>query len=198
MYDLKKVIEANTNDGVIDYEKVMGEIDNSYVNPIIAKKTDKSKLMPEAVNEVIKGLGIEGESLDDLKLYVKKLGGSTDEAKEENLKLMKQVKELEEKYNIEVDTRSKLEKDAQDKKQLDLIKGLGITDEKQIEFFKWDFNNQVTEEKSFELVVEEYAKNNDVKTTTKFIKDDFGAGGSSKDLDIATAWKERRSHTRTK
>jgi len=72
MYDLKKVIEEFTVDGVVDYDKVMAKLDNDYVNPIVAKKTDESKLLPKAIAQVVSELGVEGESIDDLKLYVKK------------------------------------------------------------------------------------------------------------------------------
>ena len=196
MYDLKAIIEANTVDGVIDYEKVMGDIDNGYVNPIVAKKSDKTKLIPEVTAQLIKELGVEGESIDDLKLYVKQMGGSTDEIKEAKLALDKKYKELEEKYNGEVETRTKYEQEKQEAHRNDLIKGLGITDEKQIEFLKWDFNRKVTEDKDFDTVVAEYAKENDVTTTTKFVKDTFGPTNNSKEIDIATAWKAKRSLTR--
>ena len=194
MYDLKKVIEANTKDEVIDYEAIMNVIDNEYVNPIVAKKADESKLMPKAVASVIKELGIDGESIDDAKLYIKQLGGSTDEVKEENLKLMKQVKELEKSYNETVEAKTKMENDLKDKSQTDLIKSLGVTDEKQIKFLKWDFNNQVNEEKDFETVVAEYAKENKITTTTKFIKDDFGFQGNEQGIDIGDAFEKLRKH----
>jgi hypothetical protein len=201
MYDLKKVIEKNTNDGVIDYEAVMGTIDNDYVNPIVAKKADESKLLPKAVNQVINELGIDGETIDDLKLYVKKLGGSTDEIKEENLQLTKKLKEIESEFNQTKEAKAKLENDIKEKTQNDLlIQSLGIDTttkegQKQLEFYKWDFNRQVDDEKTFEDVVSGFVKENDIKTTTKFIKDDFGQG-NSKDLDIGAAWAEKRKHTR--
>lgn len=196
MYDLKKVIEANTVDGVINYDGVMGTIDNDYVNPIVAKKTDKTKLIPEVVADVVKELGIDGTSIDDLKLYVKKMGGSTDEIKEANIKLENELKELKGLYDVEVETRTKIENETRLNKEIAAIKGLGIEDKDAIDFYHYKFNKAVTEEKTFEQVVEEYAKENDVKTTTRFVKDDFGSGGSSKDLDIGAAWKEKRSHTR--
>jgi len=190
MYDLKKVIEANTNEGVIDVEKVMESIDNEYVNPIVAKKTDKTKLMPEVTATMIKELGIEGESIDDIKLYIKKMGGSTDEIKEANLTLEKRFKELEEKYKGEVETRATLEKEATNKYQTELVQSLGIEDKSQVEYFKWKFNNEVTEEKDFKTLVEEYAKDNNVKTTNRVIKDPFS--NKSNETDIAEIWREKR------
>lgn len=200
MYDLKKVIEANTVDGVVDYDKVMGVIDNDYVNPIVAKKADESKLLPKAVSQVISELGIDGESIDDVKLYIKQMGGSTDEIKEENLQLTKRLKEIEGQYNETLEAKTKFEKEIQDKNRTNLLVstlGLDISTkegQKQLEFYKWDFNNQVNEETTFEDVVKGYAKEHDIKTTTKIIKDDFGAG-NTKDLDIGDAWKSKRQFT---
>jgi hypothetical protein len=189
MYDLKKLIEANTVDGVIDYEKVMGGIDQDYVNPIVAKKTDKEKLMPEVIESVVKELGIDGKSIDDLKLYVKKMGGSTDEIKEANIKLELQLKEIQANYDKEVATRTELENKAREDYQVNKIKSLGIDDTDQVEFLKFKFNKQVTDDKDFDSIVAEYAKENGVKTTTKFIKDDFGNPAGT--IDLGEVWREK-------
>ena len=189
MYDLKKVIEEFTVDGVVDYDKVMAKLDNDYVNPIVAKKTDESKLLPKAIAQVVSELGVEGESIDDLKLYVKKMGGSTDEFKEANIKLEKQLKELENKYNIEVETRTTLENASKLEKEYAAIKQLGVQDEDQLEFLHFKFNKAVTEEKPYEQVVAEYAKENKLKTTTKFIKNEFG-GNTESGIDISEAFNK--------
>ena len=129
MYDLKEVIKANTVDDVVDYVKVMELLDNDYVNPIVAKKTDKEKLSTEAVSNLVKELGLNGvESTEDLKLYVKKMGGSTDEAKEANILLELSLKELQGKYDGEVDIRTKLETVTKTTNERDAIKALGIED----------------------------------------------------------------------
>jgi len=193
MYDLEKVIIANTKEGVVDFEKIMATLDNDYVNPIVAKKTDKEKLSKEAVSSLVKELGIDGESIEDLKLYVKQMGGNTDEIKEANIKLQKEFDELKGNYDLEVDTRTKLETATKETNQLNLIKGLGVTDEKQIKFLQWDFNNQVTDDKKFETLVEEYAKDNKLKTNTRFVKDDFGSTSSSKDIDITEAYERLKN-----
>lgn len=196
MYDLKTVIETNTKEGVIDFTTAMATLDSDYVNPIVAKKTDKDKLLSEAVANVVSQLGIEGNSVDDLKLYVKKMGGSTDEVKEENIKILKELENLKTEYNKEVESRTKMEQENKDKSQLELIKGLGISDEKQIRFLKWDLSQQVTDEKSFEQVVEEYAKNNEITTTTRIIKDEFGTNKGA--VDIGAAWLEKHNKNRKK
>lgn len=191
MYDLKSIIESNTNDGVIDYEKVMASVDNDYVNPIVAKKTDKEKLYSEAVSTLVKELGIEGETVDDLKLYVKKMGGNTDEIKEANIQLDLKVKELQGLYDKEVEARTNIEKETQLSKQMEAIKGLGVTDPDQVEFLHYKFNKQVTEELPFDQVVTNYAKENKINTDAKFVKDTFGLGGEG-GIDISEAYKKLR------
>lgn len=189
MYDLKKVIEEFTVDEVVDYDKVMAKLDNDYVNPIVAKKADESKLLPKAIAQVVSELGVEGETIDDLKLYVKKMGGSTDEFKEANIKLEKELKELENKYNVEVETRTKIETETRLEKEYQAIKKLGIEDDDQVEFLHFKFNKAVTEEKPYEQVVAEYANENKLKTTTKFVKNEFG-GDTEGGIDISEAFNK--------
>ena len=196
MYNLKEVIEANTVDGVIDYEKVMGTLDTDYVNPIVAKKTDKEKLSKEAVSTLVKELGIDGENVDDLKLYIKQMGGNTDEIKEANIKLQKEFDILKSNYDIEVDTRTKLENETKLSNQIALVRGLGFDNENEIEYMQFKFNKLVSDDKTFDQVVEEYAKENGVKTTTRFVKDDFGGKGSDKEIDITNAFDKLMKNRR--
>ena len=196
-FDIKKLIDSHTTDGEVDYTKINEELEQQNRN-IVVKEANKEidKIKNETLATLVKGIGIDGETIDDVKLYIKTLGGSTDEVKEAKLKLEAQFKELEDKYNKEVESRSQLENQAKEEKQLALIKGLGITDEKLIKFYKWDFNSKVTDDKTFEQVVEEYAKENDVKTSTKFIKDQFGASGNETGIDISDAWNSQRNRKR--
>jgi len=117
------------------------------------------------------------------------MGGSTDEFKEANIKLEKQLKELENKYNIEVETRTTLENASKLEKEYAAIKQLGVQDEDQLEFLHFKFNKAVTEEKPYEQVVAEYAKENKLKTTTKFIKNEFG-GNTESGIDISEAFNK--------
>ena len=196
MYDLKEVIKANTVDDVVDYVKVMELLDNDYVNPIVAKKTDKEKLSTEAVSNLVKELGLNGvESTEDLKLYVKKMGGSTDEAKEANILLNVALKELQGKYDGEVDIRTKLETVTKTTNEREAIKSLGIEDKDSIDFLHFKLSKLVTDDKDFNTVVAEYAKDKDiVKTATRFVKDDFGSTSNS--VDIGAAWKAKREARR--
>ena len=193
-FDIKKLIETHTTDGEVDYTKVNEELEEQNRN-IVVKEANKEveKLKGEQLTNLIKEIGVDGETIDDLKLYIKKLGGSTDEVKEEALKLEKELKELQGKYEAEVETRTKYEQEQKEQKELDLIKSLGVEDEKQIKYLKWDLSQKVSDEKDFATVVEEYRKENDITTTTKFVKDEFGSVKSTKDLDISEAWKAKRN-----
>lgn len=193
-FDIKKLIETHTNDGEVDYTKINEELEEQNRNIVVKEsKKEVEKLKGEQLTNLIKEIGVDGETIDDLKLYIKKLGGSTDEVKEEALRLEKELKELKGKYDTEVETRTKLEAAQKEQAEIELIKGLGVTDEKQIKYLKWDLSQQVTDEKDFATVVEEYKKENDITTTTKFVKDDFGSVKSTKDLDIGEAWKAQRN-----
>ena len=191
-FDIEKLIQQHTNDGEVDYTKINEELETQNRNIVVKEsKKEVEKLKDEQLTNLIKEIGVDGETIDDLKLYIKKLGGSTDEVKEEALKLEKQYNELKAEYDKEVESRTKLETAQKEQAELELIKGLGVTDEKQIKYLKWDLSQQVTDEKDFATVVEEYRKTNDITTTTKFIKDDFGSIKSTKDLDISEALKNK-------
>ena len=191
-FDIEKLIQQHTNDGEVDYTKINEELETQNRNIVVKEsKKEVEKLKDEQLTNLIKEIGVDGETIDDLKLYIKKLGGSTDEVKEEALKLEKQYNELKAEYDKEVESRTKLETAQKEQAELELIKGLGVTDEKQIKYLKWDLSQQVTDEKDFATVVEEYRKTNDITTTTKFIKDDFGSVKSTKDLDISEALKNK-------
>jgi hypothetical protein len=196
-FDIEKLISTHTKDGEVDYTKINEELETQNRN-IVVKEASKEveKLKGEQLTNLIKEIGVDGESIDDVKLYIKKMGGSTDEVKEENIKLTKELENLKTELTNEVESRTKIENEIKEKSQLELIKGLGVTDEKQIKFLKWDLSQQVSEDKTFEQVVAEYAKENEITTTTKIIKDQFGAQGDGKALDIGEAWKTQRAKTR--
>ncbi len=117
------------------------------------------------------------------------MGGSTDEAKEANILLDIKLKELQGLYDTEVETRTGLEKKTKYNSEIDTIKSLGVTDKDNIDFLHFKLSKLVTDDKDFNAVVAEYAKENDVKTTTRFIKDDFGANKGN--IDIGAVWKEK-------
>lgn len=191
-FDIESLISKFTNDGKVDYAKVNEELETQNRN-IVVKEASKEveKIKGETLSTIIKELGVDGETVDDLKLYIKQVSGSTDEAKEEVIKLTKQLQLKEKEYGDINEKLTKFETETKERHQTELIKKLGITDEKQVEFFKWDFNRKVTEEKTFDDVVSEWAKENDVKTTTKVIKDPFGYQDPN-ELDIGSVFKAKR------
>jgi ferritin len=169
-----------------EFEDAISNDISKYIKSNTPKVED---LEVKAQEEVIKSLGLENvTNIDDLKKHIEVVNDTTTDKDKEILKWKKDYEDISSKYET-------LTTEQKETKQLELIKGLGVTDEKQINFLKWDFNNQVNDEKDFATVVEEYRKANDITTDTKFIKDEFGQG-NSKDLDIGAAWKAQRSLTR--
>jgi hypothetical protein len=196
-FDIKKLIETHTTDGEVDYTKVNEALEEQNRN-IVVKEASKEveKLKGEQLTNILKEVGVEGESIDDLKLYIKKMGGSTDEVKEAMLKLEKEYKELETKYSSEVEAFTALKTANQEKERIGLIKGLGVEDEEQVNYLKWKFENQVTDDKDFAMVVEDYKKENKITTTTKFIKDPFSGAGSGIEMDISGLGNRNKRRTK--
>jgi|AntAceMinimDraft_18_1070375.scaffolds.fasta_scaffold37337_2 hypothetical protein len=191
-FNIKELLEKHTSDGEVDYTKVNEELETQNRN-IVVKESSKEidKIKEETLASMIKELGVEGTNLEDVKLYIKQVSGSTDEAKEEVIRLTTEFNKLKKDYDSGVDKLTKIETETKDKKQTDLIKSMGVTEDKQVEFFKWDFNRQVTEDNSFEDVVSAYAKANDITTTQHFVKDEFGHKGTN-DMDIGEAFLSKR------
>jgi hypothetical protein len=184
-FDIEKLINDNTNEGKVDYAKVNELLEEQNRNIVVKEATKEvEKLKGEQLSSLIKELGVDGETVDDVKLYIKKMGGSTDEVKEENLKLLKQLDALTKERDTAVEKTTQLETQAKDTLQTNLIKGLGVTDERMIKYLKWDFNNQVTEDVTFEDLANKYAKENDINPV-KIVRDAFGPQGDGKAMDIS-------------
>ena len=189
MKDFEKVLQENTVDGVIDFVKVEAIV-NEEINNIVAKKTDSEKVHNEAVASVIEKLGIENATdLAGVKLYIKQMGGNSDEIKEANLKLESDLEKVTKLYDDEVAIRETVEKETTHTKQMLAINELGITG-KQAEFLHWDLSKEVTDKTSFNDILGEYSKANKHKTTNRFVKDDFGPGGDTD--NIYEAWRGKR------
>ena len=177
-FDLNKVIEANKTEDGLNVEEVMKAIDNDYVNPIIAsKKPNLEKANQEFLGSVMKDLGIDGNTLDDFKVWTKKMGGNTDQFKEENITLSNQLKELKGKYEEVSNEYGKVKQEYATTAQLSKIKDIGIVGE-EAEFLQYKLSKQVTEETPFDKLLEEYAKEEQkTKTDQKFVKKNFKSTG---------------------
>ena len=189
-FDLKEVVEQHKTDDGLNYEAVMKSIDEQYVNPIIAsKKPNVEKIQAEYVGTIAQDLGIEGNTVDDIKLWAKKMGGNTDEIKEANLTLEKQLKEYKTNFEQVNNEYSTLKQSHTEMQRLSKINGLGILGE-DAEFLNYKLSKQVTEEKTFESLLEEYAKENKPSgTTMKFQKKRGFDGGKS---DFLQAFEDRK------
>ena len=177
MKELKDLISASDKEGVeIDFDKFDfdkgNEAFNTHVNGIIKKNTSKEleKVKGEAFKTFIQEIGVEAEDLDGVKLWAKKMNGNTDEVKELNIKLEKELKEIKDKYDLSNKELSEFKAQALKSARLNAIVGKGF-DNDEAEFIEFKLNKLVTEEKDFDKVLEEYAEENKPKTSTnKFIK----------------------------
>jgi hypothetical protein len=193
MKSIKELIESHTNEeGQIDYEKADASY-QKHINDIVAAKTDPDKLATKAVDQIASELGIEAKSLDDVKLYIKKMGGNTDEIKETNMKLEKELEAIrKEKEDIHNEYQT-FKGEYTTKDQLNMIKSLGL-DEERAEFLHFKLNKQVGEDKDFNAVFEEY-KNEHAdefkQSKTNFRKVPGSVNNPPGEDDIYAAWESK-------
>jgi len=202
MKNIKSLIEQHTNDeGVIDYDSVETAV-NDEVNNIVAKNkpdTDKLKqdLHGEVAKEIIGGLGIEGESVDDLKLWAKKMAGNTDEFKETNIKLEQELESLKKQYEEVETAKNNIEKEYTNTQQLQKIKQLGVKDDETAEFVKFKLDKVVGEDKDFDTALDEfrnespsYFRQKEV-TTFRRVQNPDSNVSDDKDADVLRAFEAR-------
>lgn len=203
MKDIKAIIEKHTDEeGVVDYA-ALEEAVNSEINGIVAKnKPDTEKLKQELHGEVAKsiisGLGIEGETVDDLKLWAKKMGGSTDEFKEANIKLEQELEKVRNELEEIATAKQELETTLTTKERLGKIKELGVKDDDTAEFIKFKLDKLVSEDKDFDTALNEfkeesptYFRTPSVTTNRRFPTDDVIT--NDKDADVLAAFEARKN-----
>lgn len=165
MKNIDKLIEQFTDEeGNIDYTELEAKI-NEEVNNIVAKnKPDTSKLREEVkgevAGEIISGLGIEGSTVDDLKLWAKKMGGSTDEIKEQNLYLEKELNSLREQYEEADKQRREYEQSIRSQEAISKVRKFGVKDDDTAEFIKFKVEKNLTEDTDFDTALENFREEN--------------------------------------
>ena len=202
MKNIKSLIEQHTNDeGVIDYDSVETAV-NDEVNNIVAKNkpdTDKLKqdLHGEVAKEIIGGLGIEGESVDDLKLWAKKMAGNTDEFKETNIKLEQELESLKKQYDEVETAKNQIEQEYTNTQQLQKIKQLGVKDDETAEFVKFKLDKLVGDDKDFDTALDEfrnespsYFRQKEV-TTFRRVQNPDSNVSDDKDADVLRAFEAK-------
>lgn len=206
MKDIKAIIEKHTNEeGVIDYA-ALEEVVNSEINGIVAKNkpdTDKLKqeLHGEVAKSIISGLGIEGSTVDDLKLWAKKMGGSTDEFKEANIKLEQELEKARAELNDIATAKQELETTLTNKERLSRIKELGVKDEETAEFIKFKLDKMVGEDKDFDTALNEFKEQSPSYFRTQSVTTNRRVPNAdviidSKDADVLAAFEARQANKR--
>lgn len=206
MKDIKSFIEKHTNEeGVIDYEAVEEAI-NGEINGIVAKNkpdTDKLKqeLHGEVAKSIISGLGIEGSTVDDLKLWAKKMGGSTDEFKEANIKLEQELEKAKAELNDIATAKQELETTLTNKERLSRIKEFGVKDDETAEFIKFKLDKLVGEDKDFDTALNEFKEQSPTYFRTQSVTTNRRLPNadnviSDKDGDVLAAFEARQANKR--
>jgi hypothetical protein len=202
MKDIKLFIEKHTDEeGVIDYAAVEEAI-NGEINGIVAKNkpdTDKLKqeLHGEVAKSIISGLGIEGSTVDDLKLWAKKMGGSTDEFKEANIKLESELEKTRQELNDIATAKKELETNLTFKDQLGRIKELGVKDDETAEFIKFKLDKLVGEDKDFDTALNEFKEQSPTYFRTQSVTTNRRLPNAEiisndKDADVLEAFEARK------
>lgn len=179
-FNIEEAIKQSTQDGKLDASKLMGFIDQDYVNPIVAKnKPDLDKLTLEAKDEWIKGLGFDNVTDEaQLKAYVK---GTSDEWKEKYTTLKTEFDGIDNKYKELETNYNNVNSKMTTYERKDLLLKDNFNGDTEYALFK--INQNVTDEKDFETAYAEYKESNKtyfapnkVPTMgTKTIKNDDGS-----------------------
>ena len=101
-FNLERIIKKYTDeDGRVDYEGVMGEIDNNYVNPIVARnKPDTEDLYAQVARDFLADLGIDNvNDLESFEYFIDSAVNGQEDLARENQELMAALQELDEAYN---------------------------------------------------------------------------------------------------
>lgn len=165
MKNIENLIQQFTDEeGNIDYQEIETQVNEEINNIVAKKKPDTSKLREELKSEVAKelvsGLGIDGESVEDLKLWAKKMGGSTDEFKEQNIELERKVKELEDKYNTVAQEKEQYEQSLRTTEAISKVRKFGIKDDDTAEFVKFKVDKLITDDVDFDTALENFREEN--------------------------------------
>ena len=157
-FNIEEVIKLSTlEDGTLDAKKLMGIIDNDYVNPIVAKqKPDLEKIKIEAKDEWISNLGFENVSNEEqLKAFVKSTSNEWQEKYNDlkkNFDTLETTKtELETNYNTVNTKMTSYER--QELLRKDNFNG-------DTDYALYKINQAVNDDKDFDTAYKEYKEAN--------------------------------------
>ena len=181
--ELKELLSKYTVDGNIDFEKAETEY-QEHINGIVTKNVKKEvgKKEAEVMSSFISELGIEANDLDGVKKWVGVMKDNTNDYKDTNVKLESQLQETLKKQNA-------LQSEYVNFKQDTLIGSLGVKDE-EAEFLKYKFNKNVSDDVTFESLVDNYKKENRI-TTNKEINNNFEDHNESSPLEALKKIREK-------
>lgn len=192
MKDIKELVESyKTEDGVNweEANKAYNEHINNIVSSKVSKEVEKAKesAQQEITKSFINDLGIEAEDVDGVKVWAKKMMGNTDEFKEQNIQLEKQLKEAQAKAKEFENNYKQVNNEYTTTKQIQKIIGKGY-DPEQAEYLQFKLSKQVNEEQSFDDLLESITEPEETKpkSTNRFVKTPKGSH-----TDISDSIKKR-------
>lgn len=181
--DLKELIEKYTKDGVVDFDKAE-EAFQTHTNGIIKKNVSKetAKYKETYTNDFIKELGIEANDLEGVKKWATTMNDTSTDFQKKTATLQNELEKA-------IQSNQTISKEYTNYKQNSLIKGLGVDGEK-AEFLKYKFNNNVSDELTFESQVEAYAKENR-EDTYRPLNNNFQSQQTSEPLEALKKLREK-------
>lgn len=154
-FDIENAIKQSTlEDGKLDTNKLMGLIDNDYVNPIVA--SNKTKFDEKAKKEFIENLGLENiANEEELKQYISQ---NVDEAKNQYTEIKSKYEDLQKKYNDYEQDYSKAKSRLTEYERKDMLLKDNFNGD--VDYALFLINREVSEEKPFDDVYKEFKESN--------------------------------------
>lgn len=100
-FNLEKVIKRHMDEnGSIDYDAVMGELDNNYVNPIVARnKPDMEDVYAQVAKDFLNDLGIENvNDMDSFEQFVQTATSGQEDWQRERQEMVDYISQLEQDF----------------------------------------------------------------------------------------------------
>ena len=171
MSKIQEILEAHKTENGYNLEAIEKDLNTKVVDDILARKKEsyleevKPQFQKEFETSYFKNLGIDNvETYDQFKTYAHSISGSVDEKDKALLKAQSDLEELRKTHEVLNNDYSTL----QFNNKLDKVKNTGLFNDNLIaESFVNVLEKQVTEEKDFTTLLNEYVESKGEKQETK-------------------------------
>jgi len=187
--NFKELLEKHTKDGEINYEDAEASF-QSQVNGIVKKNVKKEigKKETELVSNFITELGIEASDIEGVKKWASTINDSSTDFQKQSVTLQKELDDA-------LKSNTTISKDYTNFKQDTLISGLGFDStttkgKEKAEFLKYKFNNNVSDDVTFESQIDNYKKENR-EDTYRPLNNNFEQTQTSEPLEALKKLREK-------